>query len=125
MCVHQCPQDDQCHRKRIGFQRECRQEDGKSRILARMNTFPQDKKIPTSHSAIESTRKIHSLLQSFPSFFFSDFLPAHLSNWLTPSHRTDLNSSSSIHPPTHPPTHLPNPGKTKHKLQKRKNAAKP
>jgi len=81
-----------------------------------MNTFPQDKKLPTSHSAIESTKKTHSLLQSFLSFFFSDFLPAHLSNWLTLSHKTDLNSSS-IHPPT--------PGKTKHKLQKQKNAAKP
>jgi hypothetical protein len=71
-----------------------------------MNTFPQDKKLPTSHSAIESTKKTHSLLQSFLSFFFSDFLPAHLSNWLTLSHKTDLNSSSSsIHPPTHPPTY--------------------
>jgi hypothetical protein len=71
-----------------------------------MNTFPQEKKLPTSHSAIESTRKTHSLLQSFLSFFFSDFLPAHFSNWLTLSHKTDLNSSSgsSIHPPTHLPT---------------------
>jgi hypothetical protein len=30
-----------------------------------MNAFPRDKKLPTSYSAFESTRKTHSLLQFF------------------------------------------------------------
>jgi hypothetical protein len=60
-------------------------------------------------------------------FFLSSsaisFLLTLVTGWLC--HTKQTSTAAAAAASTHPPTYLPNPGKTKHKLQKQKNAAKP